>query len=757
MMSDALSSIPLDRLIELARPANPVIAPDGSAIAYTISKPDWQKDAFVSQIWLVENAEDAAPRQLTFSKNGSSTPRWSPDSQQLAFLSEREGDEGAQIYRLSIHGGEAERLTNMKTTIQNLKWSPDGKAIAFSAVPPETTTEKIRKAQYGDYVEDNVDYHRTQLWLLTLEDQKVRQITVDDDLHVNDFEWHPNSRLIALAVMPSPDMGVCQEARIYLTDVENMTVRPFTEARTDSPCWSPDGQSLVYQRGVYEVGAGAMHKNAYLEVIDLDRGQTRRVATHFDEDMSPVRWSSEGIYFWAMQRTSIHLFRVPAEGGEVTQITPDEEGFVALSYSFNQDDSQIALVYATSNRYWEVGILKEGRLHPLTNYDAQISEWKLPTHELYTWKSLDGNTIEGVLTKPADFDPHKKCPLLVVIHGGPTWISLRARFGNSENRIYPLYQWVEQGAVILQPNYRGSAGYGEDFRGLNVRDLGTGDYADVISGVDALIGEGWIDAERVGAMGWSQGGYISAFITTYSDRFKAVSVGAGISNWMTYYVNTDIHPFTLDYLHATPWDDPEVYAKTSPMTYIKKAQTPTLIQHGENDKRVPLPNAFELHQGLLDQGVESKLVTYPGMPHGPNKPKQMRHIMNDNFTWFNRHIFGIDTETASSKTLYVVVPTQDGSSKDVAYLARRDQAHYRTFAPDGALTEGDSTGIETIEDITALVERLAAQLQTIGAAEVVIFRKQDTTAQGLIAAGCLQIAAGQLGGIKVTYREDAGE
>jgi dipeptidyl aminopeptidase/acylaminoacyl peptidase len=193
---------------------------------------------------------------------------------------------------------------------------------------------------------------------------------------------------------------------------------------------------------------------------------------------------------------------------------------------------------------------------------------------------------------------------------------------------------------VLRPNYRGSAGYGEKFRALNVRNLGVGDYWDVISGVDYLIGRGMADSDRIGAMGWSQGGYISAYITTFSNRFKAVSVGAGISDWITYYVNTDITAFTRQYLKATPWDDPEIYRTTSPISYIKTAKTPTLIQHGENDRRVPIPNGYELYRGLRDQNVPVKMVVYKGFGHGINKPKQMRSVMEENENWFGTWIWG---------------------------------------------------------------------------------------------------------------------
>ena len=269
--------------------------------------------------------------------------------------------------------------------------------------------------------------------------------------------------------------------------------------------------------------------------------------------------------------------------------------------------------------------------------DEQLKGFRLAHREVISWNSSDGTRIEGVLYKPADFDPKKKYPLLVVIHGGPTGVDMPIV---SADRYYPIERFVAKGALVLRPNYRGSAGYGEKFRALNVRNLGVGDYADVISGVDHLIARGWVDKERVGAMGWSQGGYISAFITASSDRFKAVSVGAGISDWMTYYANTDITPFTRQYLHATPWDDPEIYRKTSPVSYIAKAKTPTLIQHGENDRRVPIPNAYELREALEDKGVPVKMVVYKGFGHGINKPKQQRAVMEENDKWFAQYIWG---------------------------------------------------------------------------------------------------------------------
>ncbi len=285
-------------------------------------------------------------------------------------------------------------------------------------------------------------------------------------------------------------------------------------------------------------------------------------------------------------------------------------------------------VYATPRHAFEP--------RKLTDLTRQLGAFRVGTREVVSWKSQDGTTIEGVLVRPADFDPAKKYPLLVIIHGGPTGIDRPVLI---ENRYYPVDSWVGRGALVLKVNYRGSAGYGERFRQLNVRNLGVGDAWDVISGIDHLVKAGWVDAARVGCMGWSQGGYISAYLTTASTRCAAVSVGAGISNWATYYFNTDITPFTIQYLGDDPADDPAIYQKTSPMTYIRQAKTPTLIQHGENDRRVPIPNAYELRQGLEDRGVPVTMVVYKGFGHGISKPKAMRAVMRHNLEWFGHYLW----------------------------------------------------------------------------------------------------------------------
>jgi len=306
-------------------------------------------------------------------------------------------------------------------------------------------------------------------------------------------------------------------------------------------------------------------------------------------------------------------------------VTPDGD-----AVAFTADDAtHLTELYISSSKAFAP--------KKLTDQTAQVSGWKLGSVEVVSWKSKDGTVIEGVLHKPAGYDPNRKYPLLIKIHGGPTGVS-QPRFLPNDYA-YPVQAFLEKGALILEPNYRGSAGYGGKFRALNVRNLGVGDMWDVMSGVDALIAKGMVDPNKLGAMGWSQGGYISAFLTTHTDRFKAISVGAGISDWTTYYVSTDITPFTRQYLGATPWDDPQIYAKTSPITTIRQAKTPTLIQQGSADHRVPVPDSFELYRGLLDQHVDARLILYTGFGHGIDKPKSALALVQANLDWFSHFIW----------------------------------------------------------------------------------------------------------------------
>jgi dipeptidyl aminopeptidase/acylaminoacyl peptidase len=637
----------IDQSLEMHTVSQPRISPDGAHVIYQQSRTNWEANAFETDVWLA-NVATGESHLLTLASKSSASAEWSPDGRWIAFLSDRQapmpgspaGKE--QLYVMPADGGEAQQLTKMEKGVGGFEWSPDSQKIALSAQSPDTKPMKDRKDTFGDYHVFHADYEMERLWLLTLPKpgatpEEPKLLTPSDAFSVGSFSFSPDGARIAFSATRDPDLISGFSSDIYTLTLADLAVKKIvdTPGPDGAPIWSPDSSQIAYTTS--DGSKFYFYSNVKIAVVPSTGGPSKILTAAFDEDPNPIRWSPEGIYFSARQKTTASLFLLDVAAGTVKQMDlPGTE--LASQFSFSKDFKHVAYVGAGPNQYAEVYTSDlNGKPAKLTHASEQLSAFDTAVRSVVHWKSSDGSVIEGILYKPTDFVATKKYPLLVVIHGGPTGVDLPAI---TPDRYYPIERFLAKGALVLRPNYRGSAGYGEKFRSLNVRNLGVGDYADVISGVDYLIGQGFVDKDRVGAMGWSEGGYISAFITTASDRFKAVSVGAGISDWMTYYVNTDITPFAPQYLHATPWDDPEIYKKTSPISYIAKAKTPTLIQHGGNDKRVPIANGFELRQALEDRGVPVKMVVYDGFGHPINKPKQQRAVMEENENWFAHYIWG---------------------------------------------------------------------------------------------------------------------
>ena len=630
-------------IMDLRDVGGAVISPDGEAIAYTVRSTDWENNQYDTEIWLVRMAED--PFQLTFSEQGSSTnPAWSPDGRWIAFVADR-GDK-RQIHLINPRGGEAWALTKTENGVASFEWAPSADRIAFTQTEPESERDKKREETYGAFAVEDAEYRPNHLWLVTIPDSpqtvEAQRLTEGTEFTVADFSWSPNGTRIAFVRQPDPLINSWMESDISLVDVDTRQTHPLVNdaGPQSNPTWSPDGRWIAYQASAPDL-ASAYYLNGLFYKIPAEGGTPIRLAVDLDEDPFMTAWAPSGIYLIGWHRTKRKLYRVDPNSGRTTEFaaSPDQ----IFSVDFTPDGRSLALVGRTQESLNEIFHSEVDHFRPnqLTHMTTQIERWELGTSEVISWESRDGTTIEGVLHKPSDFDPARRYPLFVVIHGGPTGIDYPTAV---TGYVYPVHQWLAKGALVLRPNYRGSAGYGEEFRSLNVRNLGVGDAWDVLSGVDHLIAMGIADSSRMGAMGWSQGGYISAYLTTTTDRFAAISVGAGISNWVTYYVNTDIHPFTRQYLKATPWDDREIYAETSPMTFITQAVTPTLIQHGEFDRRVPIPNAYELHQGLQDVGVETRLIVYKGFGHGITKPKERLAAMWHNWQWFGKYIWGEEIE-----------------------------------------------------------------------------------------------------------------
>lgn len=685
-------------VLSLRSVGNPLISPDGEEVIFEVRSTDWNRNEYDTELWLARNGEPAF--QLTRTHEGSSnSARWSPDGAWISFLAKR--GEKTQIYVIRAAGGEAQAVTEHKQGVKGYRWAPGGQRIAFIS-EDESESSEPRKKRYGAFAVEDNEFSPSHIWLVdvnpdpwpaawelpcykddedkgdkvdqadgnqatntdeskdqdTKEDgdeddclglPKPKQMTEGDAFTVQTFEFSPDGSEIVYEHRENSDIMSYATADISIIDIESRASRKLIEAPgfDGAPQYSPDGKWVLYRTASGNTESD-FYVNGQLKKVAVKGGDSVRLAADFDEQLNDTRWTREGIFFTAWNRTERKLYKLDPERDSIKPVqTP-----VNNVWSFDFGDDGKALVLTGRNGNTQAEVFKRPqhsrRFNQLTNMSGQTEAWTHGTSEVISWKSEDGTEIEGVLHKPADFDPEKRYPLLVVIHGGPTGTSIPSQ---TYSYVYPIWHWVDQGAVVLLPNYRGSAGYGEAFRSLNVRNLGVGDAWDVMSGVDYLIEEGIADPDRMGSMGWSQGGYISAYLTTNTNRFKAISVGAGISNWMTYYVNTDIHPFTRQYLKSTPWSDPEIYALTSPMTNINNASTPTLIQHGEFDRRVPTPNAYELYQGLQDVGVETKLVIYNGFGHGITKPKERLAAVWHNWEWFAGRVFdeevkmpGLDSE-----------------------------------------------------------------------------------------------------------------
>ncbi|MGH7723841.1 MAG: S9 family peptidase [Candidatus Eiseniibacteriota bacterium] len=614
----------------------PSLSPDGRRVAYMVRTPDWKIDRFDDELWLVD-IETGEHRPLTNAPGHSTTARWSPDGRRLAFLSSRTG--AAQVFVLSPPDTTPSRLTSAESGVEHFQWSPDGRRIAY------TTSARVARAKEPAefHVVGDEDVWSSRLWIMDADGRSAPvAITDSSAISVDDIFWSPDSKRIAFHASTAGAPYSFGTYDIYVVRLDDRSVTRVAGNNGPDffPIWSPDGSQLVYRTYVWRPDdKWFAHSMGRLAIVPAAGGASRVVTESFDEQPTPFAWTSKGIYFAARQRTYQHLFLLDPATGAIRRLTEPFES-VNFAFSFSADGTRMAFVRADSKHYQEVfvGPVEQPQdAVRLTHMGDQLDRWQLATRELVQWKSADGTPIEGVLVKPVDFDSTRKYPLVVIVHGGPADVDQATI---TRDMVYPAELFASRGALVLRPNYRGSIGYGARFRELLADGFGLPEYEDVVSGVDALVARGIVDTARLGLMGWSHGGYIAALATTYGDRFKAVSMGAGVSDFTPFYAMGAGTALPPDPKLPVPWWDAESHRRSTPLTYSQLARTPTLIQHGENDGVSPIVSAHALHRALKDRGVPTKMIVYNGVGHLPYRLGQYKAVVEHNLEWFDHWLWG---------------------------------------------------------------------------------------------------------------------
>ena len=642
----------IEELISLPSLSSINVSNNGKKVAYVKRTANWKENNYKEHVWIY-NEDSRQSYPVPSSDIDSTSPLWAPDSKVLAYLSSVEENDHKknQIFVTSVDNFNEAQITYEEEGVSKFKWDPSGNGFYFLTQSEESKEIRKRKERYGDYHYVGKESLNNCLYYMEFEkviqnkeakfkSHHADQLTDGVDFHIHDFDISNDGHKVAFIATPTSKLSDYFNADLYIL---NRTSRELQKLNVDkllggSVCFSPDGSKLCYSASIQEK---KYYKNQIqentIEIYDISTGRLLHPLKDFDSTVTPLRWTAKGILIRWQAKTNYHVGFL-SDNGTVEMINEKVDSFI-LEASVTDQGNSVSYIQAVKNETFEIYLNDK----KLTNENSYIKEKYTCNREIISWQSSDGMTIEGVLSTPVEFDATKSYPLLVIVHGGPAWASFPI-FSSYFNEKYPIEQFIEKGFIVLEPNYRGSSGYGNDFLRANYRKQGIADYEDIISGVNQLVEDGIAKQDRIGIMGWSNGGYISAFCSTFSNRFKAISVGGGITDWSSHYVITDIPYLIRMYLGNDPWNDPEIYTKTSPMTYIKTACTPTLIQHGDNDARVPVYNAYALYRGLMDMDVDTELVIFKGMGYSPDQPGMAAAIMKQNLMWFSHYILGEDID-----------------------------------------------------------------------------------------------------------------
>lgn len=634
-------------MIKLKRVGGTDISRDGKLVAYTIATPmmDGDNSEFRSQVW-VASTDGKWNTQFTQSERSCVNPRFSPDGQFLAFTSTRGADGKSQIWMMRIGGGEAEMITKSKTSVGAFEFSPDGKRIAFiseDAYPEDV--EKSRKEKMDWNVVDEFRYNH--LYVVDLSTRKIKRLT-KGKYDVNQLTWTPDGKMITFAHQKSPMADEWPTTDLSTVPADSGAVKLLysTKGSDSDPSYSNDGQWLAF---VSDGGQTRWAQATDIYVMPAAGGQPKKLAESGDRQPNIIGWSADGkeIYYFETERTSARVFAMPVAGGKPRVITTGAGTFTGSAVS--ADSKWISFIHQSPEVAPEVFVSSMLKMEPkrLSDANKDFPKYAMGKTEVITWKSKDGKEIEGLLTYPVNYKQGRKYPLILNIHGGPAGVFTQ-NF-TAGGAVYPIQAFAQQGYAVLRPNPRGSSGYGKEFRQANINDWGFGDYDDDQTGVDKLIDLGIAHPDSLVICGWSYGGYMTSFTVTKTNRFKAASLGAPVTNMMSFNGTADIPGFLPDYFDGEFWDRMEAYQKHSAMFNIKSVKTPSQVIHGERDIRVPISQGYEFYTAMKRLGVPTEMVTYPRTPHGPQEPKFIQNIGERVLGWFNKYLGKKNSVVASAR------------------------------------------------------------------------------------------------------------
>ncbi|MFT3745391.1 MAG: S9 family peptidase [Pyrinomonadaceae bacterium] len=651
-------------MLTLKRLADPQLSPDGRTVAYTVGTPDMAANRVVNQIWTM-SIDGSRQKQITNGSGSSSGPRWSPDGKKIAYNS------GGQIWTMDADGGDKEQITKLSSGAAGAVWSRDGKWIAFgSEVYPECQTDECNKSEDEKAENSKVKAHVTERLLFKhwneWRDRKRSHVFVVSanggsarDVTPGDFDSPPYGAASGVDYVFSPDgssivylrnpdkiEAISTNSDIYIAPISGGNAKNITSGMNGydaSPVYTPDGKYLLFRsqpRAGFEADRWRImrYNPSNGEIVELTQG--------FDQQVNELAVSSDSktVYFTAGERGRDPIFSVPVEPNFklriATHVKKVVDGIYASTINVSNDGS--TLVFASSSLTSPNEVMRAGTdgsgLAALTSVNkSSLAPFGLQKAEDVEWKGALGAKIHGFVVKPANFDPAKKYPLIVLIHGGP-----QSAWNDSWSTRWNPQVWANQGYIIFAPNPRGSTGYGQKFVDEISGDWGGKAFVDLGNGIADIVKRPYIDKSRIGAAGASYGGYMVDWLIGHNNdprfKFKAFMSHAGVYNLESMAAATEEIWFVKWDFKGMPWENPVEYNRWSPHKFAKNFATPTLVTAGELDYRVPVDQSLQLYTTLQLKGVESKLVVFPDEGHWILKPQNSEFWHGQVMDWFKKYL-----------------------------------------------------------------------------------------------------------------------